>query len=227
VTGDNLETGLVTIDYQFSSTFAGTPNPQFCALTDSLSLHFGGAGTAPRYVFAVDNQTKTVGTPVQYQPLGAGGPGGYAIFKVTDTTAIIFSTTVTPSAEAVIVSVSGTTVTVGTPSTAASSSAWSAEDFVGAPKVIQLTSTLYLASYANGTNTSVVAVSVSGTTVTIGTPVNIITSASVVADAEGVAAIVLDDEHGAAQRNGGGVGQRHMLTKCSHRDRLIAVGRGC
>lgn len=172
VIGDNLEPGLITIDNTFSSTYASTVLKPFVALDDNKSIHFLALAATGVAAVCVDNTTGAVGTPVV---LGFGASSMATAFKVSSTSFIVFDT----AGQCIVGSISGTSITLGTLTAGASSAAFGSEDFSGAPKIAQLTSTLYLASYTSGTNTSVVAISVSGTTVTIGTAANIITASSV------------------------------------------------
>ena len=177
ITGTNLEPGLITIDNTFSSTYNAYGLVPFVALDDNKSIHFLKNTSNDLYAVAVDKTTGAVGTPVLIK---VATTNLRSAFKVSTTTAIAFYDDGSANSRAVIISLSGaTTLAVGTEATVATYGYWSAENFSGAPKIAQLTSTLYLASYTSGTNTTVVAVSVSGTTVTIGSAANIITANSV------------------------------------------------
>lgn len=174
VTGDNLEPGLVTIDNTFSATYASTVLPQFVALDNNKSIHFLTNPSGHLYGVVVDNATSSMGTPVLITTVTKLNTA----FKVSSTSAIIFFGNGVNNSQCVVASVSGTIISLGTPATAPDYS-WVSEDFVQAPKIAQLTSTLYIASEAPGTTaTTVVAVSVSGTTITIGSLTNIISSSS-------------------------------------------------
>lgn len=177
ITGSNLEPGLITIDNTFSSTYSPAREAPFAALDNDKSIYFLKNTSNDLYAVAVDNATKAVGTPVLIK---AATTQLRSAFKVSSTTAIVFYDDGSANSRAVILTLSGaTTLAVGTEATVATYGYWSAENFSGAPKIAQLTSTLYLASYTSGTNTPVVAVSVSGATITLGTTVNIITANSV------------------------------------------------
>lgn len=177
IAGTNLEPGLVTIDNTFSSTYSANVYAPFVALDDNKSIHFLKNTSNALYAVAVDKTTGAVGTPVLVK---VATTNIRSAFKVSSTTAIAFYDDGSANSRAVVISLSGdTTLAIGTEATVATYGYWSAEDFFGAPKIAQLTSTLYLASYTSGVNTTVVAVSVSGTTVTLGSPVNIITANSV------------------------------------------------
>ena len=179
VVGNNLEPGLVTLDNTFSSTYLVTLLKPWVALTADLSIHFLTLSSGFAAV-AIDNVTKAVGTPVTVDATANMVPR--AAFKITATTAIVFYN-VSGTHRAVVLSVSGaTTIAVGTFATSATA-LWGNEDWSGAPKIVQLDTTLYLSSYApasGATPTSVVGVQVSGgTTVNIGTSVNIIATTSI------------------------------------------------
>ncbi len=177
ITGTNLEPGLITVDNTFSSTYSANVQAPFAALDDNKSIHFLKNTSNDLYAVAVDKTTGAVGTPVLVK---VATTNVRSAFKVSTTTAIAFYDDGSANSRAVIISLSGaTTLAVGTEASVATYGYWTAENFSGAPKIVQLTSTLYLASYTSGTNTTVVAVSVSGTTVTIGSPANIITANSV------------------------------------------------
>lgn len=171
VLGDDLEAGMVTIDYQFSSTVV-TFYDNSCALDDNKSIHFYRGASNELYAFAVDNTTKAIGTSVLVKTATA-----YlrAVFKITSTTAIAFYDDNSANSYAVVISLSGsTTLSVGTPASVAALY-WASESFFSAPKITQLTATSYVACYGSD---SVVAISVSGTTVTIGTQVTVGTANS-------------------------------------------------
>lgn len=183
VTGNNLEPGLITIDNTFSSTYTQTVLKPFVALDDNKSIHFLALASGFAAV-AVDNTTGAVGTPVT---VSAANGAPKTVFKVSTTTAIVFySDSDAVTAKAVVVSLSGaTTLAVGTSATLTGSPGlgpeyWGYENFSSVPCVAQLSSNLYLLSAAvSAPATYVVSVSVSGTTVTIGSHANIITTGSV------------------------------------------------
>lgn len=176
VTGTKLEPGLTLIDYTFSSTYLSAELAPFVALDANTSIHFAklASGFA---AFIVDNLGKVLTTPVTVTATASSVP--VTAFRVSDTSAIIFFGASTTDHQAVVLTVSGSSpslsLAVGTPQalTATTSAAWGGENFSGAPKIAQLSSTLYLASYVASTNTPVVAISVSGAVITIGAAVNI------------------------------------------------------
>jgi hypothetical protein len=182
ITGDNLEPGLITIDSTFSSTYAGTRYLPFLAFDSNKSLHFLALSSGFAAV-AVDNTTGAVGTPVTVSATASMVPR--SVFLITSTTAIVFYSSSTGTLIGVVISLSGaTTLTVGTASSTLTDTGVGVEDFSGAPKIAQLAATLYLVSWATATgagNTSVAAFQVSGgTTVNLGSAVNIIATNNVV-----------------------------------------------
>jgi len=182
ITGRNLEPGLITIDNTFSSTYLSTVFKQFVAFDSAKSLHFLELSSGFAAV-AVDNTTGAVGTPVTVSATASAIPR--TAFMITSTTAIVFYSSTTGTLISVVISLSGaTTLTVGTASSTLTAAGAGVEDFSAAPKIAQLASTLYLVSYATATGagtTSVAAFQVSGgTTVTLGSAVNIIATNNVI-----------------------------------------------
>lgn len=181
ITGTNLEPGLITIDSTFSSTYASTVLAPFVALDANTSIHFA-AITNGFAAFVVDNTGKVLSTPVT---VASGGTRTVrTAFKVSSTSAIVFYDDANNNSWAAVLTLTGSTpsysLSVGTAAvlTSATQLPWIVETFSGIPKVAQLSSTLYVASFTDGAggNTSVLAVSVSGATVTIGAVANIITA---------------------------------------------------
>jgi hypothetical protein len=172
-TGDT-EPGLITVDSTFSSTYASTVLAPFVALDANISIHFAkiASGFA---AFVVDNLGKVISTPVTVDTGSAGTPS--QCYKISSTSAILFYTT-NAGAKAVVLTVSGASPTlsmaVGTAQLATVTTNWGGENSIGVPTIAQLSSTLYLASYQDaGTTIGFIAISVSGATVTIGTPASI------------------------------------------------------
>ena len=183
VTGTNLESGLITIDNTFSSTYASTVLKPFVALDDNKSIHFLAIASGFAAV-AIDNTTAAVGTPVTVSATASAVP--CTAFMITSTTAIVFYTGGTSGTLiSRVISLSGaTTLTMGTASSTLTAAGVGVENFSGAPKIAQLDSTHYLLSYATATGagtTSVAAWEVtSGTTATLGSAVNIIAANNVI-----------------------------------------------
>lgn len=172
VIGDNLEPGLITIDNTFSSTYSSTVLAPFVALDSNTSFHFAALSSGFA-AFVVDNAGKVLTTPVTVSATSGDAPR--AAFKVSATSAIVFFGSGNPTSKAVVLTLSGVTpsfsLSVGGATTATDTYTVYQEDSVGAPKVVQLSSTLYLASYVQGTSNSVAAISVSGNSATFGSPV--------------------------------------------------------
>ena len=182
ITGDNLEPGLTTIDNTFSSTYATTRLLPFVAFDSNKSLHFLALSSGFAAV-AVDNTTGAVGTPVTVSATASMVPR--SVFLITSTTAIVFYSSTTGTLIGVVISLSSaTTLTVGTASSTLTATGSGVDNFSGAPKIAQLAATLYLVSYATATGagtTSVAAFQVSGgTTVNLGSAVNIIATNNVI-----------------------------------------------
>jgi hypothetical protein len=187
VHGSNLEPGLVSVDTTLSSTYYGG-SQDFAsgvslALSSNQSLHFvSNAARTAFYAYIVDNVGKQVTTPVLVAS-GLTNPARLgAVFSVSPTSAIVFYGDNTFSTNAVILSVSGTTITVGSPATIAGNSStglfWQ-EDGSSGPRIAQLSPTLYVVTSANYVSngwTAVAAFSVSGASVTAGAVASIATS---------------------------------------------------
>ncbi len=165
--GTGYEPGLVTFDTVLGSTYVGAALPHATALTDDLSVHCVRLASGFACV-AYDNVSKTLGTPSTISITAAAVP--VFLFRVSATSAIVFFTDGASGSKAVVVTVAGTTVTSGTPVAAPDVNAWVAENYYGAPKIAQLTSTLYVATYSNtgSTETVAVALSVAGAVITMG-----------------------------------------------------------
>ena len=184
ITGRNLEPGLITIDNVFSSSYSGNTLLPFVAFDSVKSLHFLKLPSSGGFAaVAVDNTTGAVGTPVTVSTTTSMTPR--TAFMITSTTAIVFYSADSGTLIGVVISLSGaTTLTVGTPSSTLTAAGVGVENFKDVPKIAQLAATLYLVSYATATGagtTSVAAFQVSsGTTVTLGSVVNIIAASNVV-----------------------------------------------
>lgn len=179
VTGDRLQPGLITIDHSLGATYNATLHKQFVALDDDRSIHFASLAAGGFAAFCVDNGSGTVGTPVVVSSTNGAIPKH--CFKITATTAVIFYGQSTSVLSAVVVTLSGaTTLTVGGAATLNATNA-GGENWTSSPRIVKLDATHYLVSYANNPNTSVAALEISGgTTCAWGTPVNILTSVSLV-----------------------------------------------
>jgi hypothetical protein len=180
--GNNLEPGLITIDSTFSSTYASTVLAPFVALDSNTSIHFAALSSGFA-AFVVDNTGKAVSTPVTVDATAGMSP--IQCFKVSTTSAIVFYDDGSSAQKTVILTLTGTTpsysLSVGTSVALTALRGQMLENFTGAPKIAQLSSTLYLASSASAVTTIVQAFSVSGATITAGATANIIAANSVLA----------------------------------------------
>lgn len=177
ITGTNLEPGLITIDSTLSSAYATTILAPFVVLDDNTSIHFL-VQTSGFAALAVDNAGKVVGSPITVSNAANDVP--LQAFKVSATTAIVFYGDGTTTGKAVVLTLSGTTLVAGTAATSVLLGAnWGGEDFVSAPKIVQLSPTLYVASVSDINTIQAVAIAVSGTTVTIGSAATVASTSNV------------------------------------------------
>jgi hypothetical protein len=173
VTGSGLEPGLLTISSRLSSfpMVAAQPVP-FVALDSNVSIHFAYWSAASFYAFVVDGLGRTVSTPIT---VTASGGQPVAAFKINATQAIVFFGNGANDNSAVVLTLTGSSPSYGlSVGTAANTTAniqqiWGGENSMADPKIVQLSSTLYLVGVRNASNdAAALAVGVSGTTVTIG-----------------------------------------------------------
>lgn len=161
VTGMGMEPGLITGDVVFPGTFATTIFPAFVAMDANTSVHF--AATSGGFAaFVVDNLGKVVSTPVtvdasftSQQPLNA--------YKIDSTRLIVFT-----NGKAVVISLTGASPTYSL-SVGVLATVPNADTGIGSPRIAQLTPTMYVVM---SNSTTVMSVSVNGTTVTPGTQLN-------------------------------------------------------
>lgn len=180
VTGTNLEPGLITIDATFSSSYSSTVLAPFVSMDSNTTIHFAALSSGFA-AFIVDNSGEVVTTPITVTATANSVP--VIAYKITSTTAIVFYGESSTNNRAVVLTISGSSpslvLSAGTPVnfTTDMGSTWGGEDFSGPPKVVQLSTTLYLASYSISlTNITVVAASVSGAVISVGSAVNITTT---------------------------------------------------
>lgn len=162
VTGSNLEPGLITIDSTFSSTYTSTVLAPFVALDNNTSIHFAALSSGFA-AFVVDNVGKVVGTPVTVDT--TSGQAAKSAFKISSTQIICFT-----SSKSYVLTLTGSSPNYSI-SVSAPAAFGTADDFAGAPKIAQLTPTLYVLMSANGLSTT--AMAVSGTTISFGTTVTV------------------------------------------------------
>lgn len=186
ITGSDLEPGLITAESLLNNWIA--THGAYVALNSSVTVHF--VSTPSGFAaFVVDAAGRAISTPVTVSSTAGDTPK--AAFKISPTSLIVFfgADSFTTTHRAVVLTLTGTSPSLGlsvgsavtftTPNSMFGGSAWGAEDGVGAPRIVQLTSTLYLAAFATNPTppqTSAVAISVSGSTITIGAPVSAGTS---------------------------------------------------
>lgn len=155
VTGTNLEPGLVTLDVTFSSAYGSALYPAFVAMDANTSIHFV-AMAAGYAACVVDNAGKVVSGPATVDFTAGEAPK--AAFKIDATRIIVFT-----AAKAVVLTLAGASpslsISVGTLTAFANN-----DDGIGSPKLAQLSPTLYVTT--NGLVSQ--ALSVSGTTITVG-----------------------------------------------------------
>ncbi|HZH25760.1 MAG TPA: hypothetical protein VEY95_01140 [Azospirillaceae bacterium] len=161
---------------QSNSTFAWTGRPFLAQLTATSYVGLYSAGGAGGVLQALSIQVSgtsvSIGAPVNVVSVGQVG---LAVYRVSDTTALALyvddsGTAGSPySIRGVVLSVSGTAITMG-------ASAGVNDVVLSAVlPTCQLTATRYLVAYANSAATAALAVAVlvSGTTVSFGTPVTV------------------------------------------------------
>lgn len=181
--GDYLEPGILTINASLSSTYLPTIYQATVSFDNDTSLHFAALASGLGFAgFIVDNAGKVVSTPVVISTTSGASPK--AAFKISATTAIVFYG-LASSNSCVVVTLTGSSpsysIFLGTAQTSTvdtGPTAWSGEDSQGANKIAQLTTSLYVVGYTDsgGGNTGAIAVSVSGTSITIGSAVTVQTS---------------------------------------------------
>lgn len=174
MSGQGVEPGLVTIDSTLSNTYEPLPFIQHIDMGNGKSIHFLRAnGTAAGYAVVIDNVTGAVGTPLM---LEAANMVPKAVFQISATQAILFYQTGTD--KAVVLTISGaTTLAAGTAASTTINTILASEDWVGAPGLVQLSATLYAAIWYTSSVYTVAAISVSGTTVTFGTALQVFNNA--------------------------------------------------
>lgn len=177
VTGSLLEPGLATI-----VTSAGSGAP-YVVIDNNTSIHFTVSGGFLA-ACVLDNAGKVTSTPVAIT--GTANAIARTAFKIDATHVIVFfGATGTTDHQAVVLTLTGASpsysISVGTSQALAATmnASWDGEDGNTAPRIAQLTSTMYVASYGVSAGaTYAVGIAVSGTTVTIGTPVQVAASSN-------------------------------------------------
>lgn len=183
IIGNGLEPGLITVDAQPTDTLSTDDaiSGVFVALDDNTSIHFTKPSNNIGFrAFVMDNANKVMGTPVAVT-VASSANKPCAAFRINATQAILFYRTSSSAQQgAVILTVSGTSISVGAEALLSYStytSGWDAENMLDVPKIAQLTPTLYVALMTSSSpqaSTDAFAISVSGTTITYGAAANLL-----------------------------------------------------
>lgn len=176
-TGSGLQPGLVTADATQTAAFTNTILAPYVTFDSNTSVHLLGLPTGGFSAFVADNLSKTFSTPVTVSNLNPP----VAAFKVSSTTAVVFygvSGTATHFASVITLTGSSPNYSISIASAAtltvpSAMPAWGGETSLSQPHIAQLSPTLYLSIFVTGANTAVAAISVSGTTTTIGPILNV------------------------------------------------------
>jgi hypothetical protein len=170
VTGRGLEPALTLLDHTVAPASAGSAAGVAVRLTDTLSLHFGHVTTSNNgglVALAVDSTpgAASVGTWTVVE--AASSNTAHIGFRISDTQAVIFWYAPTATTKAAVLTVDPATkaISVGVVWSSAAVHFMANTTYTSAPNLIQLTPTLYLAQYSA---LVAAAISVSGTTVTVG-----------------------------------------------------------
>ena len=175
ITGSGLEPGLATLSSVLSSFVMTASHPHvYVALDDNVSIHFAYWSANSFYAYVVDNVGKVVTTPIT---VTASGGQPVAAFKISSTQAIVFYGINGVDQSAIVITLNGSspsyTLSLGTAlntTTNMGSDAWGGEKPRNDPRIAQLTSTLYVVGYRNNSAEGrAQVISVSGTTLTLGT----------------------------------------------------------
>ncbi len=157
-----------------NATFTGAPLIAQCgANIDQFVVLYASGTTIGAQACDASGTNPTVGTQVNISALGSSDVGVSGIYRVSDTTALAIytdnsGTAGTPfSIRAVVLSLSGTTVTVNTPAGLNDVTTQGSMALANC----QLSATSYIVGFLDATNSdrSAVHIGVSGTTVTFGT----------------------------------------------------------
>ncbi|AWL03407.1 hypothetical protein ACFOHT_04905 [Massilia oculi] len=160
VTGMGMEPGMITGDVLFPAGFGTTIFPAFVAMDANTSVHFAALSTGYA-AFVVDNLGKVVSTPVTVDTTSGQTP--LNAYRIDATRLIVFT-----NGKAVVISLTGASPTYSL-SVGVLATVPNADTGIGSPRMAQLSPTLYVVM---SNSTTVMSVSVSGTTVTPGTQLN-------------------------------------------------------
>lgn len=188
ITGDGYAPGLVTVHSELSSTYPIANLSRVSNITVDLdsnkSISFLPLSTGFSAV-CIDNATRTIGTPAAVETLTMSAGAINAAYKVSSNSVVVFWTQAGTNCKAAVLTITGTSIAVGFVATAGAN--WfvanspTQDAGVDNPYFVQLSATSYLVCGASGTVLRSIAISVSGTTVTIGTALD--TSVTSVANA--------------------------------------------
>lgn len=176
IAGDKLKSGMITAKLNLATTFSSASiiNSLLDLATD-ITIHFANITSNGFAVFAYDNLNRAIGAPVTIST--GANMRVCATFRIDDNSFVVFysATSGLTNLNSVVVTRVGVVLTVGTPAAiTVANSTLGVDDNYGAPKIVQMDSTLYAATYAglSGSSvTSVVGMQISaGVTCTWGTP---------------------------------------------------------
>lgn len=159
-------------------THAQSSDMVYVALTSSISIHFventGGGFSA----VLLNSASQVVGTPSSVTTTASSK--AKAVFRIDDSTAIVFYSNATNRLYASLLLISSPLIVVTAAVDTGVITGISVEDGMGAPKVVQLDTNLYLISYATATGAGTTSVKgcqiSSGTTITFGAAVDLATA---------------------------------------------------
>lgn len=152
VTGNNIESGIITVDTTLVSTVSSAMYPFCVDLNGSVSVHFAKNSTNNGLVaILVDSGGKVINTPVNIVT-GLGLANMVAAFKISATQLAVFYTTGTGTSYINVLTLTGASPTyslsVGTQyNDNASSTDFNQELFTSAPTIVQLSATKYIATF--------------------------------------------------------------------------------
>lgn len=156
-TGTGLSRGYLEFSKSIVGYSADVTNaqPVYLNLTANMSIHFVNSAAGYTHVVLIDAVGKVVGTPTNVTSAFTGALPK-ALFKVDDSTAILFYSNVTNRLYASLLLVSSPLVVVTAPVDTGVLTGISMEEGNGAPKIAQLDTNLYLITYASNTLTTTV-----------------------------------------------------------------------
>lgn len=182
ISGDELEPGLITVDVMLPPSLRGTTTfSQFVELTADLSIHFAPLASGGLAAFLVDAMNRVVSVPVSVDLTGGTMPS--AVFRISNTSAILFYGYGQTTHKAVVLTLIGTapsfSLSVGVPAaytgillSQGAVRPWADENMSGSSRLVQLSPTIYLfaggANAASGNVLRAFVISVNGSSVSFG-----------------------------------------------------------